>query len=51
MWQRIRQSPDWRFVAMMIPFMTLLQLIGPEYFRYQQDLAQNGQIWRYISAH
>jgi rhomboid family GlyGly-CTERM serine protease len=36
---------------MMIPFMTLLQLIGPEYFRYQQDLAQNGQIWRYISAH
>ena len=31
--------------------MTLLQAIGPEYFRYQQDLVEQGQIWRYISAH
>ena len=51
MWQRFLQSPDWRFVAMMIPFMTLLQAIGPEYFRYQQDLVEQGQIWRFVSAH
>jgi rhomboid family GlyGly-CTERM serine protease len=50
-WQRFLQSPDWRFVAMMIPFMTLLQAIGPEYFRYQQDLVEQGQLWRFISAH
>ena len=36
---------------MMIPFMTLLQAIGPEYFRYQQDLVEQGQIWRFVSAH
>jgi len=50
-WQRLRQSPDWRFVAMMLPFMTLLQAIGPEYFRYQQDLFETGQLWRFITAH
>jgi len=50
-WQRFLQSPDWRFVAMMIPFMTLLQAIGPEYFRYQQDLVEQGQLWRFISSH
>jgi rhomboid family GlyGly-CTERM serine protease len=50
-WQRFLQSPDWCFVGMMIPFMTLLQVIGPEYFRYQQDLIDQGQLWRFISAH
>jgi rhomboid family GlyGly-CTERM serine protease len=50
-WQRFLQSSDWRFVAIMIPFMTLLQAIGPEYFRYQQDLVAQGQLWRFISAH
>jgi rhomboid family GlyGly-CTERM serine protease len=45
------QSPDWRFVAFALPLMTLLQAIGPEYFRYQQDLVENGQIWRYLTAH
>jgi rhomboid family GlyGly-CTERM serine protease len=50
-WQRFLQSPDWRFVAMMIPFMALLQVIGPEYFRYQLDLIEQGQIWRFVSAH
>jgi rhomboid family GlyGly-CTERM serine protease len=50
-WQRFLQSPDWRFVAMMIPFMTLLQVIGPEHFRYQLDLVEQGQIWRLVSAH
>ena len=51
MWQRLRQSPDWRFVAYSLPVMALLQLIGPEYFRYQQDLVESGQLWRYLSAH
>ncbi len=51
MWQRFLQSPDWRFVVMMIPFMTLLQAIGPEHFRYQLDLVEQGQIWRFVSAH
>ena len=45
------QSPDWCFVAMMIPFMTLLQAIGPEYFRYQQNLTEQGQLWRFVTAH
>ena len=32
--------------------MVILQAIGPEFFRYQQDLvANNGQVWRYLSAH
>jgi rhomboid family GlyGly-CTERM serine protease len=50
-WRGFLQSSDWRFVAMMIPFMTLLQVIGPEYFRYQLDLIEQGQIWRLLSAH
>ena len=51
MWQRLQQSSDWRFVAIFIAFMTLLQAIGPEYFRYRQDLVEQGQLWRYFSAH
>ena len=51
MWQRIRQSPDWRFVAVIIPLMILLQAIGPEYFRYQSDWTLTGQIWRMVTAH
>ena len=51
MWQRVLQSPDWRFAAICIAFMTLLQAIGPDYFRYQQDLVENGQFWRFLSAH
>jgi rhomboid family GlyGly-CTERM serine protease len=50
-WQRLRQSSDWRFVAMFIPLMLLLQAIGPEYFRYQQNLLESGQVWRILSAH
>jgi rhomboid family GlyGly-CTERM serine protease len=50
-WQRIRQSSDWRFVAVIIPLMILLQAIGPEYFRYQSDWTLTGQIWRMVTAH
>ena len=35
----------------MIPVMTLLQAIGPEYFRYQQDMVEQGQFWRIITGH
>ena len=51
MWERIRQSPDWRFVASIIPLMALLQAIGPEYFRYQRDWISTGEIWRIVTAH
>lgn len=51
MWRNPWQSSDWRFVAACIVVMTLLQAIGPEYFRYQQDMVASGQVWRYLSAH
>jgi len=50
-WERIRQTPDWRFVAVIIPLMTLLQVIGPEYFRYERDWISTGQVWRMLTAH
>ena len=51
MWQRILQSPDWRYIGAIIPFMALLQLIGPETLRYQADWLQSGQAWRVLTAH
>ena len=51
MWRRILQSPDWRYIALLIPFMTLLQLIGPEYFRFEREWLERGELWRPISAH
>ncbi len=51
MWQRIKASPDWRFVAVIIPIMTLMQLIGPEIFRYERDWSSNGEIWRLVTGH
>jgi len=50
-WERIRKSSDWRFVAAIIAFMVLLQAIGPGYFRYERDWYSSGEIWRFISAH
>jgi rhomboid family GlyGly-CTERM serine protease len=38
-------------VALVIPFMVLLQAIGPEYLRYQHNLVEQGQLWRLLSAH
>ena len=51
MWQRIKASPDWRYIAAVIPLMALLQWIGPEYFRYERDWNSTGQVWRLVSAH
>ena len=51
MWRRIGRSSDWRYLAGVIPFMALLQAIGPEYFRYQQDAVAGGQLWRILTAH
>lgn len=31
--------------------MILLQVIGPEYFRFERDWMASGEIWRLISAH
>jgi len=50
-WRRIRQSSDWRFVGIFLSIAVVLQLIGPEYFRYQHDWLQSGQVWRVITAH
>jgi rhomboid family GlyGly-CTERM serine protease len=50
-WQRIRHSGDWRFVGIFVAIAVVLQIIGPEYFRYQSDWPQSGQLWRVISAH
>jgi rhomboid family GlyGly-CTERM serine protease len=50
-WERIRKSPDWRFVGAVIALMVLLQAIGPGYFRYERDWHSSGEIWRFISAH
>ena len=36
---------------MIIPLMIVLQAIGPEYFRYQQNLFESAQIWRLFTAH
>ncbi len=51
MWQRIKASPDWRFLALVIPFMALLQLVGPETFRYDRAAVADGELWRYVTAH
>ena len=51
MWHGLLKSPDWHYLAVIIPLMALLQAIGPEYFRYQQDAVESGQIWRILSAH
>ena len=45
------ESPDWRFVIPCIAVMAVTQAIGPDYFRYQQDLVAGGQVWRLLSAH
>ncbi len=51
MWQRIKASPDWRYLALVIPFMIGLQAVGPETFRYEHDWASSGEIWRLVTAH
>lgn len=51
MWQRIRQSPDWRYVALTLPVMALMQAIGSEHFRYIGDAVQAGEVWRIVTAH
>ena len=51
MWQRIKSLPDWRYVAIIIPIMALLQAIGPEHLRYERDWVQTGQIWRIVTGH
>ncbi len=51
MWQRIKQSPDWRYLGVIIPLMVVLQAIGPEHFRYESDWMSTGQVWRIVSAH
>ena len=51
MWQRVRNSPDWHFVGLVLLIAVVLQLLGPEYFRYNSDWLKSGQIWRIVSAH
>lgn len=51
MWERVKASPDWRFLAIVIPLMALLQLVGPEMLRYDRAAVDGGQLWRLLSAH
>ena len=51
MWQRLRQSSDWSFVCLHFVVVVILQVIGPEYFRYENDWFSSGEIWRLLSAH
>jgi rhomboid family GlyGly-CTERM serine protease len=49
--EHIRGSSDWRFVAAIVPVMILLQVLGPEHFRYSRDWISSGEIWRIVTAH
>lgn len=47
----MRQSSDWQFILLALSIMALLQLIGPEYFRFQSDWLNEGDWWRLLSGH
>lgn len=44
-------APRWRPLLWICGVMLLLQLIGPEYFRYDARLISQGQVWRWLTAH
>ena len=41
----------WVFAAGMLLLMVLLQIIGPEAFRYQNNWLEEGDFWRLLLAH
>ena len=43
--------PGWIFCLGMLLLMVLLQLIGPETFRYEHDWLKNAEFWRILLAH
>jgi len=43
--------PGWAFAGGMLLLMVLLQIIGPEAFRYEHDWLKNGEFWRILLAH
>ncbi|MEM7564694.1 MAG: rhombosortase [Pseudomonadota bacterium] len=51
MWQKFFESSDWRFAALIIAFMALLQLLGAEHFRYERNWYETYELWRIVSAH
>ena len=51
LWQKIMQSPDWRFVGVSLVLMVQLQFIGAQYFRFQSDWVATGEVWRIITGH
>ena len=46
-----QSRPGWAFVTGMLLLMVLLQLIGPEVFRYQNNWLEEGDFWRVLLAH
>lgn len=48
---QLKLLPDWKFVAFVVPLMALLQVIGPEILRYEQNWLETGQVWRVLTAH
>ena len=51
MWKHVRGSPDWHYVGLLVVIMVLLQVIGPEFFRYESNWISSGNIWRPFTAH
>jgi rhomboid family GlyGly-CTERM serine protease len=46
-----QSRPGWAFATGMLLLMVLLQLIGPETFRYEHNWLKNAEYWRILSAH
>ena len=46
-----QSRPGWAFATGMLLLMILLQLIGPETFRYEHNWLENAEYWRILSAH
>ena len=51
LWQKLIQSPDWRFVGVNLVLMIQLQFIGERYFRFQSDWVSTLELWRVITGH
>jgi rhomboid family GlyGly-CTERM serine protease len=47
----MRRSSDWQFILLALSMMIVMQLVGPEYFRFQSDWRSEGDWWRVLSGH
>ena len=49
-WHSFKTS-DWQFVGLTAAIAVPLQVLGPEYIRFERDWVQTGQVWRVITTH